>query len=558
MINDTDVVTWSGRTQEQKNKDAKSLLDFYNNELYYDEALQRAFNYGGRIFIPDGEYSFLKKITTSKEGVFLYGSENAILQWNKYQKDSNLLEDICIEVMHSKFSIDGITIRYNDNETARILIKIKNLKKEISGFYFFRVRFLNGFYAVRAGNLPTESNGDIYSVRDLIVDSCYSLGRIEGKNCGHYLTSNGYNIKYINNISVGGLNTSSFGVNFSSNIMIVGNIEKGVARETNANVEASAQVEDCENANAIISNNLFSHDIWISGSSDALITNNRCHTLRVSVGNPNGFDVKKAIFDNNYCSRIQIVKYGSYDVDETYSSLFKNNIIDPEYALKLNTQLPSRAITIQGGKYGRLIEFYNNKVISNAGLYQATVVRGDNLIYLAKNNDYGRGNVLYSSDGGYVDEQKTENPVFGRWSRNPNAYIGFFLGSTSVVSSNDSWLTLNNIKSGWDLNKELIGEGTAVIKFKKKGCYKLRWVLSFNSLQETELKLRLFDVTRNVEVGRLIHEKISNSMSLRSGEINFNVIADEDVMSLQFKTDNINLKFSTDILLTNFSIEKLD
>ncbi|NNP74503.1 hypothetical protein A7P54_00245 [Acinetobacter sp. Ac_3412] len=557
MINDIDVMTWSARTQESKNKDAKSLLDFYKNEIYYDEALQRAFDCGGAIFVPDGEYQFLKKITTSKEGVFLYGSENAKLIWNKYVKGNNVLEDVCIEVLQSNFSINGVTLKYNDNETARILVRIRSIEKDISDFSFFNVRFLNGFYAVRAGFLPSPNNGSSPLIKNLTIESCSSVGRVLGKNCGHFLTSNGYNIKYINNISIGGLNTSSFGANFSSNIMILGNIESGVARMTSANVEASAQLEDCENANSIISNNIFSHDIWISGSSGIQVSNNRCHTLRVSVGNPQGFDVKKVIFDNNYCARIQIVKYGSYDVVETYSAIFKSNIIDPEYALKLNTDLPSRAITIQGGNYGSLIEFYNNKVVSSAGLYQASIVRGEKLIYLANNNDFGVGSVLYSSEGGYVDESRTVNPIFGKWSRNPSAYIGFYLNGSPNISVVDTWLTLNNIKVGRDLNKELAVDNTAKIKFKRKGVYKIKWVITLNSTEDTDFKLRLFDVNKNIEIGRLIQEKITLISTLKVGEINFNIDAEDEIV-LQIQSNKFNLNFNIDVLLTNFSIEKLE
>ncbi|PKF34687.1 hypothetical protein [Acinetobacter proteolyticus] len=557
MINDIDVMTWSDRTQESKNKEAKSLLDFYKNEIYYDEALQRAFDYGGAIFVPDGEYQFLKKITTSKEGVFLYGSENSKLIWNKYVKGNNVFEDVCVDVLHSDFSINGITLKYSDDETARILVRIRNIEKDISNFSFFNVNFLNGFYAVRAGFLPTQHNDTSPLIKNLIIERCNSVGRVSGKNCGHFLTSNGYNIKYMNNRSIGGLNTSSFGANFSSNIMIFGNIESGVARMTVANVEASAQLEDCENANSIISNNIFSHDIWISGSSGIHISNNRCHTLRVSVGNLQGFDVKKVIFDNNYCARIQIVKYGSYDVLETYSAIFKNNIIDPEYALKLNTDLPSRAITIQGGNYGRLIEFYSNKVISSASLYQASIVRGERLIYLANDNDFGVGNVLYSSEGGYVDESRTSNPVFGKWDRNPNAYIGFYLNSSPNITAIDTWLTINNIRIGRDLNKELAIDNTARIKFKRKGIYKINWIITLNSTDDAEFKLRLFDANKNIEIGRLIQEKISIISSLRVGEFNFNIDEGDEII-LQTQSNKFNLNFSTDVLLTNFSIEKLE
>lgn len=556
MINDTDVMIWSGRTQEDKNKERISLLDFYKNELYYDEALQRALDYGGTIFIPDGDYRFLKKVSTSKEGVFIYGSEKAKFIWDKYNKENNILEDVCIEVAHSNFSVNGITLKYNDNETARTLVKIINVKEEISDFNFFRVKFLNGFYAVRAGYLGLNNIESIPVVRNLTIDSCLSFGRISGKNCGHFLTSNGDNIKYINNMSVGGLNTSSFGVNFSSNIIIMGNIEKDIARKTIAYVEASAQIEDCKNANAIISNNLFSHDIWISGSSDTLITNNKCHTLRVSVGNPKGFDVERVIFDNNYCSRIQVVKYGSYDINETYSALFKNNIIDPENALKLNMELPSRAITIQGGEYGKLIELYNNKVVSHASSYQASVVRGEQLVYLAKNNDYGEGEVLYSSTGGYVEEENTINPVFGQWSRNPNSYIGFSFMNNPTIGAINYWVNFDNIRKERDLNDELNNNGEAIIKFKRKGSYKLRWSIGLSSEQQVNFKMRLFDIKRNIEISRLIQDKIYDLTTLKCGEINFVVLSGDEI-ALQFYTDSINLKMSTDILLTNFSIEKM-
>ena len=60
-LKDSQIKTWSGRTQEAKNKENISITDFYKlGDISMSEALNRAFLQTKSLFIPSDEFVFLQ------------------------------------------------------------------------------------------------------------------------------------------------------------------------------------------------------------------------------------------------------------------------------------------------------------------------------------------------------------------------------------------------------------------------------------------------------------------------------------------------------------------
>ncbi|WP_345832035.1 hypothetical protein [Mannheimia haemolytica] len=68
-----------------------------------------------------------------------------------------------------------------------------------------------------------------------------------------------------------------------------------------------------EDVYKLVANNIFSHDIWMSGAKNAIINSNLCRHLRVTSGNPTDTGSNNVEFSNNQAKSIAISKYGSFD-----------------------------------------------------------------------------------------------------------------------------------------------------------------------------------------------------------------------------------------------------
>ncbi|MGO4840450.1 hypothetical protein AB4144_50205, partial [Rhizobiaceae sp. 2RAB30] len=155
---------------------------------------------------------------------------------------------------------------------------------DIIGVWIDGNTFKDFFYTIRCGLPSTEPPA--YLVRDIVVSGNYGVAPV-GVNAGHIFMSHAREINVYGNHVVGGQNTSVYGFADCVGITVTGNTERGVV-DTPGAAEAACQLEDCVGAKATIAGNSFDHDIWISGSSDAVVSGNRCRRLRVSIGNVGG------------------------------------------------------------------------------------------------------------------------------------------------------------------------------------------------------------------------------------------------------------------------------
>ena len=544
---DSQITTWSGRTQEEKNRDTKSIFDYrLPSDTSYSDTLTRALAQGARvIYFPHGTYNFTTAVDINVEGVVLYGFGKLLFDGTG-GAGSN-----CFYISEGDFSASGLSLECSLT-AQRAFFRFNNVSKDISGFVFHDLKFKNGFYSTRGGIVPAGGL-DVPKVKNILISHCQSDARTD-VNCGHFLISSFENVQMIGNRTSGGKNTSVYGLNFGTGFVVANNIEKGVITSV-VNAEASCQIEDCEYGNGVIVGNTFSHDIWVSGASGVLIDNNRCAQLRVSVGNPTGHDVHSTIFKENYCISINAQKYGSLETANTYSFECVNNTIDPQYALKLGRPIPSRAHTIQGGDYGKDITLRENKVISASLKEQASLIRGSILNYKSYDNDWGVGSVVTSGTGGYAIEHNVLNPILGYAADMPNHDLVMKLSADFTVAGGGVWSKFNNTRVDHDLNLE-IATPTSTINFKKVGLYQLSYGFAYTAPIGATVGLRVLRGTAEIE--RLIFEKATGDLTFKSGVADIRVSTAAKDINLEVFCSVGGMVISSISTLTKFGFKYLN
>lgn len=510
------------RTQANKNSDTVSIYDFYNDEATFSPALQRSVASGRSVFFPDGDYVFKETVTINEPNFTVYG--NGRMLWDS----DGVAGSTCILVQEGGFSSLGL--KHKCTTVRRAFYRVSNPEKDIKGFLFDRCDFKGGFYSVRGGLVPSQ-NPKTTKIHGMVIRGCTSDAPTDVP-AGHYIMSHSVGTKYLGNTSTGGSNTSVYGINFSSDFVIIGNTEKGVTAYLSNGAEASIQIEDSNLANGIIANNICSHDIWISGANEIQVHDNKCAVLRVSVGNPTGHSVFNTVFSDNKCTSIALAKYGTYTITDTYSAVFKDTIVDPQYAVNLGRAIPTRAISVQGDSFGKYIKFKNTEVISSASQYQTSIIRGSILNLNLEGNDFGSGSNVQSGSGGIIRERAKYNPIYTEFSKEPRAAIGLGFSSDKVVSTSTTWVKL----TGFNVNKDLNGavSNTSGIISLTKGVYLLNinLLISVPTIGNT-VGLRIVNQAGS-EISRVVFTKASTTSGvLYTGSCSFR--ATDDYMSVSIE-----------------------
>ncbi|MGP5174386.1 hypothetical protein [Psychrobacter immobilis] len=489
------------RTQANKNSEVVSIYDFYNGEPTFSPALQRSVASGRSVFFPSGDYVFKETVTINEPDFTVYG--NGRMLWDSDGEAGST----CILVQEGGFN--SIGLKHKCTTVRRAFYRVNNPEKDIKGFLFDRCDFKDGFYSVRGGLLPSQ-NPNTTKIHGMVVRGCTSAAPTDVP-AGHYIMSNSVGTKYLGNTCTGGSNTSVYGINFSSDFVIIGNTEKGVASYLNSDSEASIQIEDSDLANGVIANNICSHNIWISGANGIQVYGNTCAVLRVSVGNPLGYSVFNTVFSDNKCTSIIIAKYGAYTTTDTYSAVFKNTNVDPQFALRLGRAVPTRAISVQGSSYGKNIEFKNTEVISSASQYQTSIVRGSILNLNLEGNDFGTGANIQSGTGGIIRERAKYNPIFAEYSKNPHVAIGLDFLYDKGVSTSGTWEKLTGFTVIKDINGAF-NSSTGVVTL-PKGVYVLDLsLLIVTTTSGKSLGIRVVNQV-GVELARLVFLKTTSTSS---------------------------------------------
>ncbi|MDW0798869.1 phage tail protein, partial [Mannheimia haemolytica] len=232
-----------------------------------------------------------------------------------------------------------------------------------------------------------------YPTDNVIVQNCQSY--CGSGNAGHYLCTKVKGVRFFNNIAIGGRNVSAYGATSCSDIFIFGNREQGMA-VTTVDVEAGVQVEDVQTGECVVANNIFRHDIWMSGAKNAIINSNLCRRLRVTSGNPTDTGSNNVEFSNNQAKSIAISKYGSFDNPSLFidNINFINNILEPS---EFNQDV------YIDGTILKQCQFINNRCISKSKQYSVRLARNNPFLNLTfKSNKLSDNPAIISGKQGVI------------------------------------------------------------------------------------------------------------------------------------------------------------
>ncbi len=445
------------------------------------EQIQKAVDTGKSIFFPPGLYYKSGPVHINVAGTSLVGSVEAEIRSQSYG-----FGVFASHFMASGITYSCVTVDYIFNANPLSSAGLDNLT-------WFNCRFLNGFYAVRTGLEVANVNN--WPIRGVRVIGCESIAPI-GANCGHLLATKCEDVYYLLNKVKYGLNSSAYGIGASTRATIIGNIEVAVS-DTVLDVEAAIQVEDSPNARVIIANNVCLHDIWVSDSSDVMITGNQCRDLRTTIGNSTSQGVGKVLFTGNKAGRIRAEAYSVSPPPVTFNVTYDSNQLDPSSYLKNGSVLPN-AVFLDTAFAGNVTIARSNVISSGLGATVSLARTGANSRVYLLDNDFGTAPHAISGSNGYVLERNSINPLFPR-------YMSAGLGATITTPVLGAWtkLVCNSITT--DVNTEY-NTSTGVFTVKRTGTYRVGGMVTVvPGVTGAEMGMRLFRTSTSGEVARLTH-----------------------------------------------------
>ncbi|MDW0894776.1 phage tail protein [Mannheimia haemolytica] len=377
---------------------------------------------------------------------------------------------------------------------------------------------------VNAMRIQADTN---YPTDNVIVQNCQSY--CGSGNAGHYLCTKVKGVRFFNNIAIGGRNVSAYGATSCSDIFIFGNREQGMA-VTTVDVEAGVQVEDVQTGECVVANNIFRHDIWMSGAKNAIINSNLCRRLRVTSGNPTDTGSNNVEFSNNQAKSIAISKYGSFDNPSLFidNINFINNILEPS---EFNQDV------YIDGTILKQCQFINNRCISKSKQYSVRLARNNPFLNLTfKSNKLSDNPAIISGKQGVI--------FCDDLSLGVNKHrLRLRFSSPINFTVNQEWQKMPFDRVLNDINGHVdIVSGQFIAR--TGGTFHLKGKITVTNSSEDVLNLyQLRLLINNEEKERLINQSVSpkNSKSNTNGmtTINFDTVVDlkvGDIVDLQYKT----------------------
>ncbi|HDL4154945.1 TPA: phage tail protein [Mannheimia haemolytica] len=499
-----------------------TLFDFWavGDGVTNDEsAFVNAMRYS-QFFIENGTFRINNAVNSVRDNVKILGNKTGklVLGAGIQQAGAEVFN-----INHSNYFISGF---YIETPNKAIGIRFKSLDDAgVKNLHIDNVVFNGTFYGVRAGeSIQADTN---YPTDNVIVQNCQSY--CGSGNAGHYLCTKVKGVRFFNNIAIGGRNVSAYGATSCSDIFIFGNREQGMA-VTTVDVEAGVQVEDVQTGECVVANNIFSHDIWMSGAKNAIINSNLCRRLRVTSGNPTDTGSNNVEFSNNQAKSIAISKYGSFDNPSLFidNINFINNILEPS---EFNQDV------YIDGTILKQCQFINNRCISKSKQYSVRLARNNPCLNLTfKSNKLSDNPAIISGKQGVI--------FCDDLSLGVNKHrLRLRFSSPINFTVNQEWQKMPFDRVLNDINGHVdIVSGQFIAR--TGGTFHLKGKITVTNSSEDVLNLyQLRLLINNEEKERLINQSVSpkNSKSNTNGmtTINFDTVVDlkvGDIVDLQYKT----------------------
>lgn len=234
---------------------------------------------------------------------------------------------------------------------------VKPATASMNDFDFSDFRTLDHFYAINTG-----VQGGAYPTNNIRVNNVRAIGA-NGSNSGAFIFDNGSYFNVSGCYARYAENASAYGFRACSNIVCVGNTERSNADASTS--DASIQIEDCPTANAVISGNSVSHDIWIDESSNVQVGPNFANRLRITVTDTSCADINCS--GGSYTG-INIDDIGTVVGTPTVSASFSGMKLDPAR----DTQ--TSCLFMTGSRVGK-VRFSDIELVSNGSSNDLSITR---------------------------------------------------------------------------------------------------------------------------------------------------------------------------------------
>ena len=360
-------------TIQSKLDETVSIWDYGavpNGSTEASAAVQAAISSGARcIVFPPGEYRVQNQITVTDDDITLLGYGAKILGGGNMSDGANGLFEIDASGFRAfglEFDMDRRVSCFRINPTA-----------ERRGFQFADIVSKDHFYVLKGG-----ISGSSNYVHDIKVNNCHSVGPNTYYH-GHYLFHSAREISVTNCYVRYGENASCYGFGTDCSGITVTDC---IARD-NADTQpsdASLQIENSPNANAVIVGNDFDHDIWVDDSSTVQIGPNKARKVRVTVQT-----------DDSHFITAQGGTYGEILLDD-FSTPSPGVTIDHFRAHGVELDPAAYSLSIGmfiNGSVTERLRFHDIDMISNASTNNLQMTRNSQQDILFDNVDFNGGSL---------------------------------------------------------------------------------------------------------------------------------------------------------------------
>lgn len=453
-------------------------------------ALEAALNTGRPVYIPDTGTEFFRvsgKVWVTAAAT-LHGPTTARL----------VLDGLDAEDNHIVFNgpsaaVYGLTL---ESMTRGTPIRVYPSSVDCDRVEVIGTRMRGYFYAVKCGRDPDPG---VRTVRNITVAHC-DLEAATSGNAGHLQATQCGFVKYLYNRAKGGQNSSVYGLSQVQYFVIHGNIQTDLADTIN-DVEAGIEIEDCGASRGVVSSNICDHDIWVASSSDVVVANNVCRSLRMSVGNPEAGGIQNVTWQSNIAGRIHIDRFSISDPGFYMSADFENNKLVPNNYLWQGAPI-QEAVYIGNNAAG--INFRNHQQ-GDAAVNGFKILRNPQLVLRISGDSYlGSKPHLLTGYGGKIIQGKSVTPPIGAIASQfgvADLQLGLF--ADHVVASAGAWVKVP-LTALVDLNAQFNDTNDTFTVQAPVGAFEVEVTITVTSTAAgVDIGARLYNYTTATEVWRV-------------------------------------------------------
>ena len=269
--------------------------------------IQHAFNLGGVIEIPDGEWLADQLVITQPSILRGFGT----LKLNQIRlKTSRFSSEFGGVFDCRSYSTDSRAFLVDARSDAADYEDIKILFNRFNGF-FYSTAFLARDYSLVV-------DPDARAIKNTKIIGCTSIAP-SGLNAGHFQHIGVTNSEVSHCSTYGGQGAASYNfINQNGYVRIIGNYDEN-------NLYGSCELENSAVSNSVISGNTFGNDLWVDDTSNVTVSGNAvAGVLKITTETA---DVYNLTVSANTAKRIRVEQFGGAPVGFTYDSSVVGNTV---------------------------------------------------------------------------------------------------------------------------------------------------------------------------------------------------------------------------------------